>query len=307
MSDQPKIERVLKLLLTLNCKYGRTLDELTEVLNTTKRTVYRYLETIKNAGFVLEKRESRGVNYFSINKEESEYKDISELLHFSEEEAYILSQAIHTIDQQNELKINLIKKLYSLYDSNRVAVPIIKKENSTNIHALTEAINHKKQVKLINYQSSNSRKVYNRIVEPFSFTTNFVSVWAFDLESQSSKIYKTSRIGSVEIMDDWQNEEEHKEAFMDIFRISNHQKIPVKLSLSLLAKNLLTEEYPLSEKYIQKEHENAYTLETEVASLAGVGRFVMGLMDEITIHYPESLKEHISQKISKNLHRFDTN
>jgi predicted DNA-binding transcriptional regulator YafY len=300
MSTQPKIQRTLELLLMLNCKYGRSLDEIATNLEISRRTAYRYIETVQNAGFVIDKKESLGTIYYSINKEDSSGRDISELLHFTKEEAYILSKAIHSIDQENELKINLIKKLYSLYDSDRVAVPIIKKENSEVIHGLTEAMNTKKQVLLKNYHSSNSGRIYDRIVEPFGFTTNFIAVWCFDTEDKTNKIYKTSRIGKVELKEEsWQFETQHQDAFMDVFRISSYQKIPVKLSLSLLARNLLTEEYPLAGQYIQQKNPNSYIFETEVASLAGVGRFTMGLIDEVKILQPESLKEYIREKIKK--------
>ncbi|MGM0496790.1 MAG: helix-turn-helix transcriptional regulator [Bacteroidota bacterium] len=308
MSKQPKIQRVLELLLVLNCKYGRSLKYISEMLHISERTVYRYIETIRNAGFVVDKKESEGKTYYYINKNETEQQDISELLHFSKEEAYILSKAIHTIDQENELKTNLIKKLYSLYDFDRVAVPIIKKENSENVHKLTQAINEKKQVILSNYQSSNSSSTYDRKVEPFGFTTNFISVWCFDTKGQTNKIFKTSRIGQViPMQESWQYENQHQETFMDVFRISSRQKIPVKLTLSMMAKNLLTEEYPLAEKYIQRINDNSYIFETEVAGLEGIGRFTLGLIDQITIHYPESLKTHIKEKISKKNFFPDTN
>jgi len=308
MSKQPKIQRVLELLLILNCKYGRSLKYISEMLNISERTVYRYIETIRNAGFVVDKKESEGKTYYHINKNETEQQDISELLHFSKEEAYILSKAIHTIDQENELKTNLIKKLYSLYDFDRVAVPIIKKENSENVHKLTQAINEKKQVILSNYQSSNSSSTYDRKVEPFGFTTNFISVWCFDTKDQTNKVFKTSRIGKVMLSEEsWQHENQHQETFMDVFRISSRQKIPVKLTLSMMAKNLLTEEYPLAEKYIQRINDNSYIFETEVAGLEGIGRFTLGLIDQVTVHYPESLKAHIKEKISQKKLYPDTN
>ena len=300
MSTQPKIQRTLELLLMLNCKYGRSVDEIVSNLNISRRTAYRYIETVQDAGFVIDKKESYGKYYYSINKENSTARDISDLLHFTKEEAYILSKAIHSIDQENELKINLIKKLYSLYDSDRVAVPIIKKENSEVVHGLTEAMNTKKQVMLKIFYSSNGDRIYDRIVEPFGFTTNFIAVWCFDTEDKTNKIYKTSRIGKVALKEEnWQFETSHQDAFMDVFRISSYEKIPVKLSLSLLAKNLLTEEYPLAEQCIKQKNPNYYIFETEVASLAGVGRFVMGLIDEVEILQPESLKEYINGKIEK--------
>lgn len=299
MSKQPKLQRTLELLLMLNCRYGRSLEHIAERLNVSPRTVYRYIETIRNAGFVVDKKDSEGKTYYSINKEESNYKDISELLHFSKEEAFILSKAIHSIDQENALKTNLIRKLYSLYDFDRVAVPIIKKENSDVIHALIQAINEKRQVVLTGYQSSHSGKVSDRVVEPFSLTTNFISVWCYDTDARANKIFKTSRIGAVQVMPEtWNFEDNHQEAFLDVFRISGFNKTPVKLSLSMLARNLLIEEYPLADKHIKRKNDNSYVFETEVAGFEGIGRFALGLIDEITIHHPDSLKTYIKEKFN---------
>ncbi|MFW6364811.1 MAG: helix-turn-helix transcriptional regulator [Bacteroidota bacterium] len=300
MSNQAKIQRTLELLLMLNCKYGRSIDEISSALYISRRTAYRYIDTIKNAGFIIDKKESQGKYFYRINSDNQHGRDISDLLHFTKEEAYILSKAIHSIDQENELKIKLIKKLYSLYDFDRVSVPIIKKENSEVIHRLTEAINNKQQVVLKDYHSSNRGEIYDRLVEPFGFTTNFVAVWCFDTVDNENKIYKTSRIGNVLVQETpWNYENQHQDAFIDVFRISSFNKIPVKLTLSLLARNLLVEEYPLAEQFITQKSENSYVFETEVASLAGVGRFVMGLIDEIEIHQPESLNEYIRKKINK--------
>ena len=298
MSTQSGLQKMLEMLIMLNCKYGRTLRELCGEFDISERTAYRYIETIRNAGFVIARHESLGKHYYRINKEESLYRDISELLHFSKEEAYILSRAIHSIDQENEIKNNLIKKLYSLYDFDRVAVPIIRKENSRNIHRLMEAINNKQQVILKRYQSSNSNRISDRLIEPMGFTTNFISLWGFDTENLRNKLFKTSRIGDVELSGTgWQYEDNHHIGFVDVFRFSSYEKIPVKLKLSLMAKNLLIEEYPLAEQYIKEKENNTYIFEAEVASLAGVGRFVLGLIDEVAIHCPESLKVYLKQKI----------
>ena len=299
MSAQAKLQKMLEVLIMLNCKYGRTLQELCEEFDISERTAYRYIETIRNAGFVIERHESLGKHYYLINKEESHYRDISELLHFSQEEAYILSRAIHSIDQENEIKNNLVKKLYSLYDFDRVAVPIIKKENSRNIHRLMQAIKSNKQVTLKKYQSSHSSRISDRLIEPLEFTTNFISLWAFDTEDLTNKLFKTSRIGNVKLTGrDWKYESSHRIGYVDVFRFSSYEKIAVKLELSLMAKNLLIEEYPLAEQHITEKGKNSYIFETEVASLVGVGRFVLGLIDEVTIHYPDILMDYLKKKIN---------
>jgi predicted DNA-binding transcriptional regulator YafY len=66
----------------------------------------------------------------------------------------------------------------------------------------------------------------------------------------------------------------------------------------MLARNLLIEEYPLAEKHIKRKNDNSYVFETEVAGFEGIGRFALGLIDEITIHHPESLKTYIKEKFN---------
>ncbi|MCF8363750.1 MAG: hypothetical protein K9G70_14120 [Prolixibacteraceae bacterium] len=59
----------------------------------------------------------------------------------------------------------------------------------------------------------------------------------------------------------------------------------LKPEMSLRGAHLLTEEYPLAEKELIKINDNKWDLNTNVCSYEGVGRFVMGLLDEIKNRY----------------------
>ena len=295
--DQPKLERLLRLMKMLTANVEYSVDDLADRLDMSRRTIYRYIDTFREAGFVIKKHG----NYIRLDKESPHFKDISQLVHFTEEEAVILRRAIESIDDTNLLKQNLKRKLYSVYDSGTLADTIVKGSNSSNVHSLIEAIENHKQVILHNYASSHS--IRDRKVEPFGFTTNYVNVWCFDTEDNRCKIFKTARIGKVELCDtDFQNAELHKENFIDIFRMiatEGGEPITVKLLLGRLAYNLIMEEYPLSEKYITKQDASHWLLDTKVANLQGVGRFTIGLMDDIEIIESTELKEYINNYINK--------
>lgn len=295
--DQPKLERLLRLMKMLTANVEYSVDDLADRLDMSRRTIYRYIDTFREAGFVIKKHG----NYIRLDKESPHFKDISQLVHFTEEEAVILRRAIESIDDTNLLKQNLKRKLYSVYDSGTLADTIVKGSNSSNVHSLIEAIENHKQVILHNYASSHS--IRDRKVEPFGFTTNYVNVWCFDTEDNRCKIFKTARIGKVELCDtDFQHAELHKENFIDIFRMiatEGSEPITVKLLLGRLAYNLIMEEYPLSEKYITKQDASHWLLDTEVANLQGVGRFTIGLMDDIEIIESPELKEYINNYINK--------
>ncbi len=50
--------------------------------------------------------------------------------------------------------------------------------------------------------------------------------------------------------------------------------------MTLRAKSLLIEEYPLSEKFIETKNDNCYIFDGWVTSFHGIGRFVIGLIAE---------------------------
>lgn len=295
--DQPKIERVLRLMMMLTSNNRYTIEELSDKLETSPRTVYRYLDTFKEAGFVVSKKG----NYFRLDKKSRYFKDISQLVHFTEEEAYILNSAIESLDPTNAIKQNLKAKLASIYDFKMLAECVVKGENARNVNSIIEAIENKKQIILKNYTSAHSKKVSDRIVEPLSFTTNYIQVWAYELSSGKNKLFKLSRIGKVEILDkDWEYEKDHQEGLMDLFRINSFEQIPVKLKLGLRAASLLVEEYPLGEKYLSPlpYDPSHFILDTWVCGYEGIGRFVLGLLDDIEILEGEGLKQFLKERMS---------
>lgn len=295
--DQPKIERVLRLMMMLTSNNRYTIEDLSDKLETSPRTVYRYIDTFKEAGFVVSKKG----DYFRLDKKSRYFKDISQLVHFTEEEAYILNSAIESLDPTNAIKQNLKAKLASVYDFKMLAECVVKGDNARNVNAIIEAIEDKKQIVLHNYTSAHSKKVSDRIVEPLSFTTNYIQVWAYEVSSGKNKLFKLSRIGSVEILEkDWEFEQEHKEGLMDLFRINSFEQIPIKLKLGLRAASLLVEEYPLGEKYLSPVPDDSshFILDTWVCGYEGIGRFVLGLLDDIEIIEGEGLKNFLKNRMS---------
>lgn len=294
--DQPKIERLLRLMKMLTTNTSYTVDDLAERLAMSRRTVYRYIDTFREAGFVIKK----SGDHIRLDKESPHFKDISQLVHFTEEEAVILKRAIESIDDTNLLKQNLKRKLYSVYDNKILADTIVRGSNSATVHTLIEAIEEQQQVKLCDYRSAHGSIVRDRLVEPFAFTTNYIQIWCYDVEDNSCKLFKLSRIGSVEKLGSkWQHSAEHKQGIIDIFRMNGEQRLHICLSLGMMARNLLIEEYPLSEKHLIPADNGRWLLDTYVANYAGVARFVVGLMDDIQIINSPELERYLADYVEK--------
>ena len=213
-----KFERQLRLMMMLTQNRNYTLEELGERLDMSTRNVYRYVEAFKMAGFVVRKKGK----YYSLDKSSPYFKDITSLVHFTEEEAYILKRAIESVDGNTMLKQDLKRKLYKVYDYDILSEIVVRNGIADNVHFLYEAIKQKKQVYFRQYKSSNSHVVKDRLVEPFAFTANNNEIWCYEPMSGRNKLFKVSRISKVEMTETpWQAEAEHREGYIDVFHNSS--------------------------------------------------------------------------------------
>jgi predicted DNA-binding transcriptional regulator YafY len=278
--DQPKIERLLRVMQLLINNKQYTVNDLARKLGTSYRTVYRYIDSFREAGFLVS--EERGI--YSLDKSSKELRKLSDLVYFSEEEAYIFKKAIESIDAANPVMEALKNKLYSVYNFKRMAEITVKKEQLGVVNALSDAIGEGKCVVLERYRSSNSATVSDRYVEPYAFSLNMIDVVCYEPSAGMNKIFKISRIEGVKICDnEWEFEHEHREMNADVFRMMSFERLGLKMYLTMKAANLLTEEFPLSESKLKKLSDDRYLFEDTVCSYEGAGRFVLGLCNEIEI------------------------
>ncbi len=293
--DQPKIERMLRIIQLLAGNTNHTLDALADKLGLSRRTLFRYLDTLKGAGFVI-RRIDEGV--YKIVSYEKEYTDLSQLVYFSQEEAIIVSHLIENLSSSNAMKAGLKQKLAAVYDSTSVGDYIQNKGKSDEIDILARAMKEKKQVRLIGYSSSNTA-VNDYVVEPYAFTRDYGDIWACDTASGHNKMYKISRMGKVEMLGGWTMKEKHRPQPIDSFRMSGEgQPIEhVKLKLTLRAKNLLVEEFPVTEYEVYQVKRNWYW-EGDVNAFEGIGRFVMGLAREVSVTKGTNFRKWLETEVA---------
>ncbi len=296
--DQPKIERMLRLMKMMSGNVNYTVNELAERLDTTYRSIYRYIDTFKECGFAVEKLHGGVYKMTTVNRS---YPNFEKLLYFSQEEAYLVNSLIDRLDPTNALKAELKRKLAVIYNSTSIADFVDKRSNAANVEELGKAIRAKRKVILHSYESGSSQTVRDRKVEPFAFTTNFIDVWAYDLEDGHNKLFKVSRIDSVEVLEDkWEQEKSHRRQGMDVFRMTGHSGRRVQLRMSTYAKDLLVEEYPLAEKDVKRKGQY-WMLDTEIFDYAGICRFYLGLADQIKIVESPEFTEYVSEYVKKHL------
>lgn len=299
--EATKIERLLRLIMMMADKVDYTIEDISEKLGITPRSTYRYIETLRTCGFAIDKRKA---NLYKLVKIPNSSINFNKLIYFTEEEAHIINNLISSLDNTNSLKTALQKKLCTIYSLTNMAELITDKASAHCIESLGNAIRTKSKVILKRYESGHSKSIADRHIEPFAFTTNYIDVWAYDLDKRENRIFKIARIGEVVVLSEsWEFENMHRKTETDCFRMNGSEQIPIKLELSIRAKNLLIEEYPLAEKEIELI-DDKWILDTNVRCLEGVGRFVIGLAGDINIIDSPSLEAYIQNYIEEHLKRY---
>lgn len=296
--DHGRILRLLNLMKLLSSNVDYTIRELMDRLAISRRSIFRYLDTLRIAGFAVAKK---GTNIHKLLSMPKEGINLSNLIHFSEEEAYLLHNLIGALTSDCQVAINLENKLAALFDATSVTEIIGNKITGENIMRLRQAIDKKKQVTLVRYESGNTMSISDRLVEPIRFSSNYRDVYAYEISTGMTKVFKISRISLVDVsLADWQHEDKHEKIETDCFRMAGKEDIPVTLKMTLKAKNLLIEEYPLASKYISYDGKD-WWFKGNVKDLAGVGRFVIGLADQIHLMETPALSDYIITFANKHI------
>ena len=295
-TDNPKIVKELNLIQILASGNAYTVKELSELLDASPSSVYRYLDDLRRARLVVIMENQR----YHLPSNDKRY--LNNIMHLNEEEAHVLYQSVDAIHGDTLFKENLRSKLSLLFDSLGLPECTIKTKNAANVSAIVSAIKEHRQVVFHDYASTNSQSVRDRHVEPFGFTVNYAEVWCYDLDDGLNKTFKTARIGKAEVLDaPWAHGRSHRMGHTDVFRMTGYDRHHVRLRLGVMAYSLLIEEYPLAERDTQPLDATHWLLDTFVADYRGVGRFVIGLASDIEIVDSPELVSYIKDYNAKNL------
>jgi proteasome accessory factor C len=292
MHNQNKILRVLQLINLLKTKPAKSIRHLAEVINSTQRTIYRYIDLLAELGFHIEKDNS---NRFFIEANEKNND-----LDFNIEEIQFLNQLVQTAGKDSMLKDSILKKLYIVSDIQINSQHLLKAHLGKIIELLSKAILSKKRVILRKYHSVNSSIISDRLVEPISFTDNFQSLAAYEIKTGENKYFNIERISAIEITKhSFKFTLLHKFVTPDVFGFSETKKeYQIELLMTLRVYILLKEEYPMTSPLLKFDKTNKlYNFKATVYSLKPITRFVLGFLNEITVVGSKEFKAHLRNHV----------
>ena len=290
-----KFARQLRLMVLLTQNRTHTVEEMCQMLNMSRRSIYRYIDVFKSMGFVVKKEGTR----YRLDHSSPFYREISSGIYFTEEEGIALMQLVNSVYSRSPQVRHLREKLGNLYDTEVLSRHGVNDKQARNLSKLFQAIKEQRVVLLKNYNSPSSGTVSNRIVEPYLFTAENAEVRCYELASGMNKTFKVARAEQVELLDLlWTHEEAHSPFYTDLFGFTGEKYYPVKLLMGQLATSVLLEEYPDAQRQLTMQSDGRHLLQTEVCSYLGISRFVLGLFEDIEVVDSPDFQEYLQQRIA---------
>ena len=238
-------ERQLRLMVLLTQNREYSLDELCRKLDMSRRTLYRYLELFRDIGFEVVKQG----NVYRLDKSSPFFKEITQLVHFTEDEALTLRHVLDMASGTDVQVRHLRHKLERIYDFGILNAVEADPGQAEKLQQLYEAVKLHRQVVLHDYSSAHSNRTSDRVV------------------------------------------------YTDLFRFSGEERRRVVLRLGRLACSLLKEECPQAVRSLQPDGADHWLLSTDVCSFQGVGRFVLGLFEDVEVLESPEFKLFLQEKI----------
>ena len=275
MFNQHRILRVFKLITLLKTYPAKTIRRLSQSLEVSERSTYRYLDLLAELGFEVTKDMH---NKFSLGGDQI-------VDPFTKEEAQLIHEVLSVSVKNNPLVASIKAKLPSMEVSNILSNNIVSGHLAKLVAQINESIASQHQLRLLKYQSASSESITDRLVEPIGFTSNYQYLCAFEVESKQNKYFKIERMGSIEVLaDSFQFTSMHKLLNPDVFGFNEgEESFPIQLRLSMRAQLWLRDDYPDTVKYLTEHTDGSWHLDVTVHSMDPVNRIIRSMPGEVTL------------------------
>ena len=267
-----------------------------QFLDTSERTVYRYLDMLKDLGFKIE-RDSGNRIWITTNGN-------TDIVPFTDHEADYLEKLIKTAGKSTKIAESVLQKV-RLSSELKIGTNLLFKAHLGHIvEQISIAIIEGRQLLIKNYTSANSQTVSDRIVEPMCFTDDYESISAFEVKTKQNKYFNIERMAEVEVLDSKMKYENHHEFYKpDIFGFQGKSlNKEIEIQMSMRASLVLKEEYPMSIPYIKHVPDtDRYYFMAKVQSFQAPGRFVLGFLEDVKVVGSKDFIRYINRIVKKNL------
>jgi hypothetical protein len=301
--------RVLGILKTLlESPYTYTKSQLAERYNKHKDTIKGDFQLIKNAGFAV--IYDNKYRYCVTSSGAKLFEKLNDLLFFSEKDRDFIFELIHRSGEKGRQPDRIMDKLRGIIDFTRLGSSLITNQFLAKVDILKKAKAERKAVRLVNYRSSNSKSVADRLVEPFEIMPKEDLLHALDLPSLKVRHFRIARFERVELLDtDWAHEKLHYVCTTDPFGIADEAQVVLRVIVDVAGRNELLDRFPATYSYIRPQaggDGTTYELDCRVNQrFRGIANFILGNYNHVLeIKEPEALIDFIEAEAKKILGKF---
>lgn len=278
MFNQNRIYRIFQLINYLKARPAKTIQSIESFLDTSGRTVYRYIDLLESLGFTVEK-DANGRLFIDGQEREDD-------LPFTPQEAQYLTRLVKSAGKESKLAHSVLLKLKQSNELEASAEHLFKAHLAKMIETISLAIIEKKQLLIKGYHSANSESVRDRLVEPMKFTINYESVSAFEVKTKQNKYFNIERMSGVEVLEKkMRYESEHQFHAPDCFGFQGKSvNKNIDIEMSMRSYLVLKDDFPMAAAMCKAiPGKRKYRLTVKVQSFKAPGRFVLGFHDEIDV------------------------
>lgn len=295
MHNQHKLYRVFRLINLLRSRPSKSIAHLAELLDTSERTIYRYLDMLTEVGFQIERT--------AIGKVQMDGGELGQAFSFTADESLFLQRLVWTTGRDHMLRYSVLEKIYIKSEQAHLTDIILNANRSRNYEQMDSAIKSKSQAILKQYYSISSQTIRDRRIEPYEFGTDRLTVHAYDLDDNQNKIFHLDRMTSVEVSKTpWRKRKKHRPLRVDCFGFHfQNWSETIEIQMNLKAKLLLEAEFPHAKPHIHDLDKGDYLLKCEIYDSIAPSRFFLGLWDDLILKKGESVNETIRDQLSRRL------
>jgi len=288
-----RVIRVFKLVQYL-CEFPpKTVDKLAEMLEISPKTVYKDIHIVEAVGYEIDKDENH--KYYIKNSGRTEYQ-------LDEQEKKLIIATIQKTGLTSMEVQSIVQKLKTRQMVIDVRSLNIMKQLQL-IKTLIDSVSLKLPINIKNYKSTSSgAKVKDRYVLPLYFDEMRMSLTAYDIDKEQSRIFKVSRMSGIEPLSTPIIQQIPNEVpIVDMFGFAGEMKYDISLLMTKRSATILKEEFILAENHVSESNDITfpYFFKCKVCGYEGVGRYVLGLMTEIKVLGDAGFKEYLKMKISE--------
>lgn len=273
--DLQTVYRIFMFIRLLSAPPYHKATELAEKLGVSKRTIYNYIKLLEAIGYEPD-ADKDGRHFLPVDRSRNheDGMDVEDATYLQE----MLWQMPDTDSRRNQLLLWLNKQ----YATGPVIQRLTRYTPAEHRSLLTKAIEQGARVRLMNYRDAQG-KISNRYAEPVAFQQDYTYIYVYDLDREAYRQFHLGRVGYVSLLEDDPVIGDHAQAIPDLFGWTGPRWYNLRLELSPRAQQLLLEEYPMARPYVVPLPGGQYLAELNVRNLVGVGRWVLGLCEEVGV------------------------